>query len=1107
MKRKVLSLLLALVLVISMIPMSALPVSAAKITSLALSFQGQTDIPKVGEPIVYRPAGAITENDDRIKLTGSSIFWRDEQGAAINDSFNDHGCNFEAGRTYYAELTAEALDPASYQFAESTAITLTNPGAFSYTAKVVDIINTQSGHYATIRLTITMNGTRNYPKIAKVVFADSAAPSAVGGLPGTTLYYNNCSVSSQGWYDENSHWTNTAQEGYTYTNKIVLKAKSGYAFDKNVEAVRTYAGAHQTPVSKVLSENDTVLTLTYAYTVDSMTRVGAVELQLAYYYVDTTPITGHPAASQYKMIKAPADAPYEMVAENGTFWWDEKGNKFGDTALFQAGKTYYFEVAFTIKEELEATYRFAKGAMTNTITGEGYTGRGLQKIERVETNTFDDTYVRLRYYYIAQFPAGAGESADNPAVCSDFAAFKYAMEHSTIRHVALQQFQENLPKLEGAAGVAAVSVKNEKHLYLQGYTVLSEAISAGYHGYDSLLQLPAGSSLSVYGPGSLQFRAYGDESKNALIHNMGGTVRVYDGTLIGTFITLAQGVAIWQDAGQLIVEGGSLLGENAMPGTAKNHYAVYINGGSATVKGGSFKAENKGEGQGSCYGLGIGAAANVTLQGGTFRGIHLPTNRTPLSNYVDEDVYTVLSDGSWINPTSQYSQEYTAANREVRVLKYIRQVTALINSPVAGADLENFGLVFRTEGYTLAADYPRWYKDGQRVTSGTFEAGATYEVVLRLMADTAENYEFAPDVTATVNGNTADITTVGTYLKSECISVGYNFGTCPATVPNVELTVTAPKEGNAPSYSVGCGSSAYYAVGGSSNYTEYRQWYMSSDNDDWWEINGNHRFMSGYYYKLYVDIRTNNGYEFPLDSALDPAVSATVNGQAANVIRAYDQDPSRYITVEYNFGECNDTVVEQITVVDVVEPVGGQHPSYTGRTMGTGYRLEPGTYHDRWEGWLYRDNGIVWYDADWNLLNATSTFQTGKQYHAMFRVDIIDTDNDRFACDKYGDTTVTATVNGNKAQVEAETSNPMWNHQVIYTFTCKQPDVLPGDMDGDGDKDTDDAVYLLLNVMFGDGDYPITNPDKDMDNDGKVDTDDAVYLLLHVMFGAEDYPI
>ena len=68
-------------------------------------------------------------------------------------------------------------------------------------------------------------------------------------------------------------------------------------------------------------------------------------------------------------------------------------------------------------------------------------------------------------------------------------------------------------------------------------------------------------------------------------------------------------------------------------------------------------------------------------------------------------------------------------------------------------------------------------------------------------------------------------------------------------------------------------------------------------------------------------------------------------------------------------------------------------------------------------------------------------------------------------------------------------------------------DVLPGDMDNDGDKDTDDAVYLLLNVMFDDINYPITNPNKDMNNDDKINTDDAVYLLLHVMFGAINYHI
>ena len=65
-----------------------------------------------------------------------------------------------------------------------------------------------------------------------------------------------------------------------------------------------------------------------------------------------------------------------------------------------------------------------------------------------------------------------------------------------------------------------------------------------------------------------------------------------------------------------------------------------------------------------------------------------------------------------------------------------------------------------------------------------------------------------------------------------------------------------------------------------------------------------------------------------------------------------------------------------------------------------------------------------------------------------------------------------------------------------------------GDVDRDGDMDTDDAVYLLLYVMFGGEDYPVAdNVQPDMDGNGSIDTDDAVYLLLHVMFGEEDYPL
>ena len=69
-------------------------------------------------------------------------------------------------------------------------------------------------------------------------------------------------------------------------------------------------------------------------------------------------------------------------------------------------------------------------------------------------------------------------------------------------------------------------------------------------------------------------------------------------------------------------------------------------------------------------------------------------------------------------------------------------------------------------------------------------------------------------------------------------------------------------------------------------------------------------------------------------------------------------------------------------------------------------------------------------------------------------------------------------------------------------------DYNDGDIDFDGDKDTDDAVYLLLHLLFGDEFYPIAeNIALDMDGNAVVDIHDAVYLLLHTMFGKEVYPL
>ena len=64
------------------------------------------------------------------------------------------------------------------------------------------------------------------------------------------------------------------------------------------------------------------------------------------------------------------------------------------------------------------------------------------------------------------------------------------------------------------------------------------------------------------------------------------------------------------------------------------------------------------------------------------------------------------------------------------------------------------------------------------------------------------------------------------------------------------------------------------------------------------------------------------------------------------------------------------------------------------------------------------------------------------------------------------------------------------------------------DLNNDQQLNTDDAVYLLLHVLFGADTYPVSQKiNLDIDASGTISTEDAVYLLLHVLFGEAQYPL
>ena len=366
------------------------------------------------------------------------------------------------------------------------------------------------------------------------------------------------------------------------------------------------------------------------------------------------------------------------------------------------------------------------------------------------------------------------------------------------------------------------------------------------------------------------------------------------------------------------------------------------------------------------------------------------------------------------------------------------EINVWINAPVGGEK----PLTSPEDVYGLNSDCTvksiTWYENDVKFNGSNFIAGESYKVEIVLSAK--DGYVFQADISGKINGNTAS---TGTSNGCKEMVLTYSFSNCPAVIKNVALTVTAPLDGNTISYSVTDESSAY-SVPGNSNYV---RWYVSDDGTDYTLMTSGDKFVGGKYYKVEMEVMTHSGYEFALKDVgtIQPDVSATVNGYEATVVKTYEQDPSENITVQYNFGICNDTIIENIEILNVTAPVAGEKPRYTYSISGSGYQMNTSknAYYDDWQNdrkLYYIKNGIGWVDVtdggfDWVYEN--DTFLPGHEYQVQ--VYLKTEDGYTFAHDKYLEMLFTATVNGQSATGSTTTSDGLYNQTIKYSFGVCQP--------------------------------------------------------------------
>ncbi|MBQ9604406.1 MAG: hypothetical protein IJR45_03230 [Firmicutes bacterium] len=287
--------------------------------------------------------------------------------------------------------------------------------------------------------------------------------------------------------------------------------------------------------------------------------------------------------------------------------------------------------------------------------------------------------------------------------------------------------------------------------------------------------------------------------------------------------------------------------------------------------------------------------------------------------------------------------------------------------------------------------------------------------------------------------NISDLLAKGSYIEKNGIKVNANIKELTATYPeyyeikgavrilDVSASITEPQMGSTPDFS------PVISTDGVTLYkTDPITWYKDGNIMSESDI-----FDAGHKYSLSIDLQAQDGYYFATDKSHKPAVSGTLNGTAATISKAFEQDPAEVISLSYDFGMYESTVTQ--IEVEITAPEAGKTPDFDPVILTRGCKLQ-----DKTNGTFY--NGVSWYDdSEGAPMSPTDTFVKGHDYVLeMYLVP----EYSVTLKPKNGEATI------NRHTVDAWGANPVW---ISYKFKAG----LMGDVDKNGFVEDADAALLM----------------------------------------------